>query len=83
MAKSLASEGAKVVINYPTDATTSAAEAVLNSIKSDGGEGMTFKADVGKEVEVQDMFSQTIKEYGTVDILVNNAGLQKTLHLPK
>lgn len=77
VAKSLASEGAKVVINYPTDATTSAAEAVLNSIKSDGGEGMTFKADVGKEVEVQDMFSQTIKEYGTVDILVNNAGLQK------
>lgn len=77
VAKSLSAAGAAVVINYPVDSTKQAAEAVLNSIKADGGDGMIFKADVGKEVEVQDMFRQTIETYGTVDILVNNAGLQK------
>jgi len=77
VAKSLSAAGAAVVINYPGDSTKQAAEAVLNSIKADGGDGMIFKADVGKEVEVQDMFRQTIETYGTVDILVNNAGLQK------
>ena len=42
-----------------------------------GGKGITAKADVSKEAEVQKMFADTISQFGTVDILVNNAGLQK------
>jgi glucose 1-dehydrogenase len=75
VAKALAAEGATVVINYA--ASPEKAEAILNEVKQNGGEGWTVKADVSKENEVVDMFQQTIKRYGTVDILVNNAGLQK------
>lgn len=75
VAKALAAEGAKVVVNYSS--SPDKANKVLDEIKKEGGDGITFKADVSKENEVVDMFQSTFKKYGTVDILVNNAGLQK------
>jgi len=77
VAKSLAAAGAAVVVNYPVPAVKDAAEAVLAEIIAEGGKGMTSQCDVSKEPEVQKMFADTIKTYGTVDILINNAGLQK------
>lgn len=74
IAKALAKEGAKVVVNYSSSAGK--AEEVLKEIKQDGGEGFTFKADVSKEKDVTAMFAETYKHYGTVHILINNAGLQ-------
>src|SRR5688572_21914115 len=75
VAKALAFEGAKVVVNYASNPEK--AEKVLNEIEASGGEGFIFKADVSKEKEVVDMFQETFKRYGTLDILVANAGLQK------
>jgi glucose 1-dehydrogenase len=77
VAKALAAAGATVVVNYPLDAGKGMADAVLGEIIGAGGTGMTAKADVSKETEVQKMFASVIEEFGTVDILVNNAGLQK------
>ena len=77
VARALAAAGAKVVINYPVDATQAAAEMVKDEISKAGGIAVTAKADVSKEAEVQKMFADTISQFGTVDILVNNAGLQK------
>jgi glucose 1-dehydrogenase len=77
VAKSLASAGAKVIINYPVDAVKDAAIAVLQEIKDAGGEGIIAKADVSNESQVKQMFADTIEQFGTVDILINNAGLQK------
>jgi glucose 1-dehydrogenase len=75
VAKALAMNGARVVVNYSSSADK--AEEVLKEIKDAGGEGFTIKADVSKEGDVVKMFQETIKRYGTVDILINNAGLQK------
>ncbi|PWT74127.1 MAG: sugar dehydrogenase [Bacteroidetes bacterium] len=77
VAKSLAAAGAAVVINYPVPAAKDGAEAVLAEVVASGGKGMVAQCDVSKEADVQKMFSDTVKLYGTVDILVNNAGLQK------
>jgi len=77
VAKALAAAGATVVVNYPFDGAKAAADAVLAEITGDGGLGITAMADVSKEADVQQMFSATIKQFGTVDILVNNAGVQK------
>jgi glucose 1-dehydrogenase len=74
IAKALAREGAKVVVNYSS--SPDKAEKVLKEIKDNGGDGFTIKADVSKEGDVLTMFQETIKRYGTVDILINNAGLQ-------
>lgn len=77
VAKCMAAAGAKVVINYPVDASKEMAEEVMNDISSLGGTAITCKADVSKEEEVQQMFVEVVSMFGTVDILVNNAGLQK------
>src|SRR6202163_1040024 len=77
VAKSLSAAGAAVVVNYPVAADKDAAEAVLSEIKAAGGSGITAMCDVSKENEVQKMFADTIRQYGTVDILINNAGLQR------
>jgi glucose 1-dehydrogenase len=77
VAKSLSLAGCTVVVNYPFGPNKDAAEAVLADIKSSGGEGITAQCDVSKEDEVIAMFSNVVRQYGTVDILVNNAGLQK------
>lgn len=76
VALEMATEGAKVVVNYPGGSPDMANE-VMAQIKSEGGTAICSKADVSNEAEVQAMFAETIKTFGTVDILVNNAGLQK------
>lgn len=77
VARAMASAGAKVIINYPVDAAKEMAEQVVNDIASLGGIAISYKADVSKEEQVQQMFKDAIEKFGTVDILVNNAGLQK------
>jgi glucose 1-dehydrogenase len=75
VALELAKAGAKLLVNYAHN--QAAAYEVVSEIKSSGGEAFAFQADVSHEGEVQAMFAEVIKQYGTVDILVNNAGLQK------
>lgn len=76
-AKELAKAGATVVVNYPVVSAKQMAQQVVDEIAADGGMAIAYKADVSKEEEVKNMFSDVIGEFGTVDILVNNAGLQK------
>jgi glucose 1-dehydrogenase len=74
IAKALGAAGAAIVVNYSSSADK--AEKVVESIRENGGKAFSFKADVSKEDDVIAMFSETIKQHGTVDILINNAGLQ-------
>ena len=69
----LAEMGVKVAVNYNTSAD--AAEEVVTTIKSLGGEALTVHADVGKLDEVRAMVDIVHKAWGNVDILVNNAGI--------
>ncbi len=75
VAIALGEAGANVVVNYVVHPET--ANAVVDKIKTAGGNAIAIQADVSKEYQVQAMFAQTIQQYGTIDILVNNAGLQR------
>jgi glucose 1-dehydrogenase len=77
VAKSLAAAGATVVVNYPVEATKSAADDVLKEITDAGGTGIVAQCDVSKEDQVIKMFADVVAQFGTVDILINNAGLQR------
>jgi len=77
IAKSLASSGATVVINYPFEGSMEQANTVLKEIIEAGGKGMIYQCDVSKEDQVVKMFQDIVSELGTVDILINNAGIQK------
>lgn len=66
----LARAGAKVVVNdIPQNIAN--AEAVMEEIRSTGGQASAFGASVTDEEAVAEMVAKT----GTVDILVNNAGI--------
>ena len=75
VAIALANDGANVVVNYVTKPEI--AQEVVDEIKANGGTAIALPADVSKEDQVQSMFQDMYKEFGTIDILVNNAGLQK------
>jgi glucose 1-dehydrogenase len=75
VALALAQAGARVLINYAHN--QAAADQTVSEIKASGGEAFAYQADVSHEGEVQAMFAELYKQYGTIDILVNNAGLQK------
>ena len=74
-AEALAREGACVVVNYHSQAEP--AEKLVENIRADGGRAIAVKGDVSKEADVQNLFDQTIAEFGRLDILVANSGLQK------
>ena len=74
IAQALAAAGAQVALNYSRSADES--EALRRTIEAAGGTAFTIKADVSREDDVQALFDETIKRFGTIDILVNNAGIQ-------
>jgi glucose 1-dehydrogenase len=75
IAKSLAADGATVVVNYSRSAE--GAEKMVREITESGGKAISIKADVSQEDQVQEMFRQIIDQFGTLHILVNNAGIQQ------
>jgi 3-oxoacyl-[acyl-carrier protein] reductase len=77
IAIAFASAGARVAINFPTDAQRRDAEQVLEEIKDEGGEGLLVKGDVTSETEVLDMVTIVLNQFGQIDALVNNAGVAK------
>jgi hypothetical protein len=79
VAKALGAAGAAVVVNYVMN--PEAADGVVREIVSKGGEAIAIKADVSKEAEVEGMFAEMLKRWGTIDILVNNAGVSTTQKL--
>lgn len=72
IAKVLAAQGAKVVVNYRGSAD--AAQEVATTIKAGGGEATIIQADVSQMDDAQHLIKETIDTYGQIDILVNNAG---------
>lgn len=69
----LASEGAKVVINYydnPEDA-----EETLKVVKKQGGEGIIVQGDMTKAEDVKKLFDAGVAAFGNkIDVLVNVVG---------
>ncbi|MFY0573327.1 SDR family NAD(P)-dependent oxidoreductase [Cystobacter fuscus] len=79
VARRLAAEGARVVVNYAQSAQ--AAEDVVRSIQAAGGEALSCRADVADEAQMQALFDTTRQHFGAVDILVNNAAAQSPASL--
>jgi glucose 1-dehydrogenase len=75
VALGLAKAGADVAVNYVTD--PDAAQAVVDEIRAMGRRGVAVHADVSQEADVEAMFAQLVREFGTLHIMVCNAGLQR------
>jgi 3-oxoacyl-[acyl-carrier protein] reductase len=75
IAKGLSVAGAAVVVNYSS--SKEGAERVVADINANGGKAIAFKGDVAKAADVQRLFDEIKKAFGTIDVLVNNAGVYK------
>jgi 3-oxoacyl-[acyl-carrier protein] reductase len=75
IAKSLAAEGASVVVNYSS--SKEGADRVVAAITKQGGKAIAVQGDVSKAADVQRLFKETKKAFGSLDVLVNNAGVYK------
>ena len=73
IAKQLAAEGSKVVVNYAS--SREGADRVVSEIRKSGGQAIAVQADHSKEDDVVRLFAEAKKEFGHLDILVNNAGV--------
>jgi len=73
IAKSLAAEGASVVVNYSS--SKSGADAVVSHITAAGGKAVAVHGNVSKAAEAQGIIDAAIKNFGRLDILVNNSGV--------
>ena len=73
IAKSLAAEGASVVVNYSS--SKAGADAVVSAITAAGGKAVAVRGDVSKAAEAKSLIDAAIKNFGRLDILVNNSGV--------
>lgn len=72
IAQDLAANGAKVIVNYNSSA--SAANEVVETIRSLGGTALAVQADVSDIKAAGELIKSTLDAFGQIDILVNNAG---------
>ena len=75
----LAKDGMTVIVNYSR--SEAEANAVVETIRENGGEAKAYKADVSDLAQVKDMIRSITKEYGQIDVFVNNAGMAKDEYL--
>jgi NAD(P)-dependent dehydrogenase (short-subunit alcohol dehydrogenase family) len=72
IAKTLAAEGAKIVI---AGRRAERLAETVQAIKAAGGMALDIPADVSQEVEIIALVEETVAVFGPIDILVNNAGM--------
>lgn len=75
IAKTLAANGAFVIVNY--NGSKEKAEAVVEEIKRSGAEAAAVQCDVSDYAACGRMVEELIASYGHIDILVNNAGITR------
>jgi NAD(P)-dependent dehydrogenase (short-subunit alcohol dehydrogenase family) len=72
IALKLAQNGAaKICINYLSRETD--AKDTLSMVREAGGDGFLFRADVTNPAEIEAMYQEVAREFGSVDVLVSNA----------
>jgi acetoacetyl-CoA reductase/3-oxoacyl-[acyl-carrier protein] reductase len=77
----LASEGAKVALNYQSNEER--AKEVVYDIQKFGGTCVLAKANLANPQEARAMVKKVADGFGHLDILVNNAGITRDKLLPK
>ncbi len=71
IAKRLAQEGARVLVN---DIDTALGKKVVAGIVQSGGQASFFQADVTQSAQVKALIEAAVQQHGRLDVMVNNAG---------
>ncbi len=74
IALALASDGAKVVIDYVCH--PQATEELERQVAALGTQAIGVKADVSQVTEIQKLVDSAVSHFGHLDIMINNAGIE-------
>jgi NAD(P)-dependent dehydrogenase (short-subunit alcohol dehydrogenase family) len=74
-ALAFANEGARVVVSGRRD---DAGHALVSELRAAGAEAEFIRADVRREIDVQNLVDKTVARFGRLDVAVNNAGTEGT-----
>lgn len=72
LARTAASEGARVVVNCRRDHRQ--AEAVGDEVRRAGGQALVCRADVSDFNQARGLLDETLRAFGRIDVLVNTVG---------
>ena len=78
LAVGLAAAGARVAVNYKTDAE--GAQSTCTRIQEAGGEAEPFQADIGSKTAFEQLVDAVCARFGRLDVLVNNAARTRFGH---
>ena len=79
LAVGMAAAGARVAVNYKTDAV--GAQTTCERIRQAGGEAEAFQADIGSKAEFERLVDRVCERFGRLDVLVNNAAHTRFGHV--
>jgi 3-oxoacyl-[acyl-carrier protein] reductase len=71
----LAKYGCDIILNYASNEDS--AKETVEKITNLGRKAISYKADVSKIEQIDNMVDNALKEFGKIDILINNAGFNK------
>lgn len=80
LALRFAEAGFRIVVNYLR--SKDSADEVVKEIFNDGGEALSFCADVKSPVAVDLMINSVYERWGSIDLLINNAAVTRDNLLP-
>lgn len=75
ISRSLAAEGANIIVHYHSDASRAAAHETVTAITGAGGEAFAIQGDFTQVAQVASVFEQARQRFGGVDIAINTVGM--------
>ncbi|STR45635.1 SDR family oxidoreductase [Iodobacter fluviatilis] len=74
ISRTLAAEGASIVVHYNSDSTAAAAAETVAAIEAMGGKAFAIQGDLSKAANCVALFDAAVKRFGGVDIAINTVG---------
>lgn len=75
LARTLAQDGAQVVVHYRSDSKAQQAERVVRQIQESGSDAVSFQADLSVPENCTKLADAAFEAFGRWDILINTAGM--------
>jgi len=73
VAKRLGNDGFDIAVHYAGNRAK--AESVVGEINDAGCKAIAVQADVAKAADIENLFKQTLEEFGKIDVVVHSAGI--------
>ncbi|GAB3672526.1 SDR family oxidoreductase [Saccharopolyspora tripterygii] len=75
LSRTLAEDGAKIVVHYHGDASATDAEKTVRAVQEAGSQAISVQADLTQVAGVQRVFDAAVDDFGGVDVAVNTTGM--------